>query len=113
MELYNEEENYNKDFPVLPQNQEFVPPTDQISSQQQDVNQPKLQAAEKRVNVLPIIIYNPTNAAILIKSFNDITDTIVEGKMIDKDRLKDFPSSADAHRKIEKEINKKIEIAYL
>ncbi|GBM30089.1 hypothetical protein AVEN_78494-1 [Araneus ventricosus] len=78
---------------------------DGVSSQQQDVNQPQSQAAKKRVSVPPIIIDNPTNSTLLIKSINDITESIVEGKMIEKDRVKVSPSSADAHRKIQIEIS--------
>ncbi|GBN52843.1 hypothetical protein AVEN_153864-1 [Araneus ventricosus] len=74
MELSNEDEIYNKDFPDLLQNYDFVLPTDQPSSQQdsnqqqtyaasslkQDANQPQTQAINKRVYVPPIISDNPT-----------------------------------------------------
>ncbi|GBO11590.1 hypothetical protein AVEN_250801-1 [Araneus ventricosus] len=52
----------------------------------------------------PIIIDDPSNAAQLIKSFNELTDSKVEGKFLPNNRLKVFPTSADAHRDIQEEL---------
>ncbi|GBO13196.1 hypothetical protein AVEN_47864-1 [Araneus ventricosus] len=69
--------------------------------------QSQLPPQPKRKYVPPIIIDDPSNTAQLIKSFNELTDSKVEGKLLPNSRLKVFPTSADAHRTIQEELTKK------
>ncbi|GBO02101.1 hypothetical protein AVEN_164355-1, partial [Araneus ventricosus] len=107
-ELSNEEEQYKENYPEFPNLTSSMPhsagqqplSTDPIQSQQP--HQPK------KKHVPPIIIDDPSNTVQLIKSFNELTDSKVEGKLLSNNRLKVFPTSAEAHRTIRKEITKKI-----
>ncbi|GBO07199.1 Nucleic-acid-binding protein from transposon X-element [Araneus ventricosus] len=103
MELSNEEEQY----PEFPNLTSVMPPSASEQPLSTDPIQSQQPPQPKKKYVPPIIIDDPSNTAQLIKSFNELTDSKVEGKLLSNNRLKVFPTSAEAHRTIQKEITKK------
>ncbi|GBO41541.1 hypothetical protein AVEN_176920-1, partial [Araneus ventricosus] len=81
MELSNEEEQYKENYPEFP-NLTSVMPT---SASEQPLSTDPIQSRQppqpKKKYVPPIIIDDPSNTAQLLKSFNELTDSKVEGKL--------------------------------
>ncbi|GBL88885.1 hypothetical protein AVEN_179779-1 [Araneus ventricosus] len=108
MELSNEEEQYKENYPKFPNLTSAMPHSASQQLLSTDPIQSQQPPQSKKKYVPPIIIDDPSNTAQLIKSFNELTDSKVEGKLLSNNRLKVFPTSAEAHRTIQKEITKKI-----
>ncbi|GBM99420.1 Nucleic-acid-binding protein from transposon X-element [Araneus ventricosus] len=69
-------------------------------------NENECSIKEKIPYVPPIVIDNPKNVPQLLQTLSALTEEIVTGRMISSDKLKIFPPTSEAHRKIQKQITK-------
>ncbi|GBM38933.1 putative RNA-directed DNA polymerase from transposon X-element, partial [Araneus ventricosus] len=69
-------------------------------------NQKECSIKEKIPYVPPIVIDNPKNVPQLLQTLSALTEEIVTGRMISSDKLKIFPPTSEAHRKIQRQITK-------
>ncbi|GBM39012.1 putative RNA-directed DNA polymerase from transposon X-element, partial [Araneus ventricosus] len=69
-------------------------------------NQKECSIKEKIPYFPPIVIDNPKNVPQLLQTLSALTEEIVTGRMISSDKLKIFPPTSEAHRKIQRQITK-------
>ncbi|GBN05498.1 putative RNA-directed DNA polymerase from transposon X-element, partial [Araneus ventricosus] len=69
-------------------------------------NEKECSIKEKIPYVPPIVIDNPKNVPQLLQTLSALTEEIVTGRMISSDKLKIFPPTSEAHRKIQRQITK-------
>ncbi|GBN59733.1 hypothetical protein AVEN_64614-1 [Araneus ventricosus] len=106
MELSNEEEQYKENYPEFPNLTSVMPPSASEQPLSTDPIQSQQPPQPKKKYVPPIIIDDPSNTAQLIKSLMSLTILKLKANL-SNNRLKVFPTSAEAHRTIQKEITKK------
>ncbi|GBN77948.1 hypothetical protein AVEN_115798-1 [Araneus ventricosus] len=69
-------------------------------------NEKECYIKEKIPYAPPIVIDNPKNVPQLLQTISALTEELVTGRIISSDKLKIFPPTSEAHRKIQRQITK-------